>query len=141
MVFKLWFLFFIFNYLISFPVLSSREFLWFVFLFCFEDSLKRQTIALAISWSAAFIYFCNLIGYPPLLYLLVTHWFLKTFFLVSKQILAYLSTIVLHTPKKKIEKWKIKSILYFTAQKKKKKKRIVNVTHQAFIFMPVVFPL
>lgn len=31
------------------PALSSWEFLWFVFLFCFEDSLKRQEIALVIS--------------------------------------------------------------------------------------------
>lgn len=31
--------------------------------------------------------------------------------------------------------------LFHRSEKKKKKKRIVNVTHQAFIFMPVVFPL
>lgn len=77
----------------TFPALSSREFLWFVFLFCFEDSLKRQEIILVISQSAACIYFCDLIGYPPLLYLLVTHrFFKKPFFLVTKVYLVYLST-------------------------------------------------
>lgn len=47
------------------PALSSREFLWFVFLFCFEDSLKRQKIALAHLWISRLYLFLDLLGYLP----------------------------------------------------------------------------
>lgn len=110
------------------------EFSWFAFLFCFEESLNRQQTAQTSSGSAASVYLCGRIGYPPC-YTFLLQVFKNLFPLWQKNPCSCSVFIKYIIWWKKMEKMKEKG----APQWHRPEKNTLWISLQAFFSEPMVF--